>query len=397
MHPNIQILLFFGGTKAAKDIIKGDILIGSDSHPRIVMSVSKNVNELYTITPALGEPFIISDKHQLVLHNEFTNSTSFINVTDYILKTPTWKSKHKLQIMSVNYQNQAVKNDPYLVGLLLASETKSVDDVVKDYLSDKIAEIARSINAGKTSMTIESIDKEEIGYLLNHRYIPDEYLYNSTLIRQKIYKGYKSTTDFITKKKNANKSIPSNIRHTRGKSQSKPSSRSNSRTRRSLTPVNIARKSNGFKLMKISKDTKPSTTNLTETKRPVQISNLSVTHLRGRARSNAREMLAFNVSNTAKSTIQITEFIIDDNILREQFKFLVRSLGASCDQNNNKLIVDNTNLSIDTDSKTPAFTLSDFTIAPYATEECHIFTTNGDGTFILASCIVSCTQVTDIV
>lgn len=196
LHPNTQILMYLGGMKAAKDVARGDILMGDDSQPRIVLSTTSGSDCMYKITPEYSEPFIVNEPHVLTLYNEFTEHTSDIPLNEYLQKSETWKAKHKMFCVPVEYARTPTKNDPYLVGVLLNSKHNTVDDVVKEYLTSRLDNLASYVSglSDIRTLNISTIDKNEIAYLLNHRYIPDAYLYNSRENRYKLLKGFIEVT-----------------------------------------------------------------------------------------------------------------------------------------------------------------------------------------------------------
>lgn len=196
LHPNTQILMYLGGMKAAKDIIRGDILMGDDSQPRIVISTNTGRDCMYKITPEYSEPFIVNEPHVITLYNEFTEHTSDIPLNEYLKKSESWKSKHKMFCVPVEYAKVPTKNDPYLVGILLNSKSNTVDEVVKEYLTSRLDNLASYVSGVSDirTLNLSTIDKNEIAYLLNHRYIPDTYLYNNRENRYKLLRGFIEVT-----------------------------------------------------------------------------------------------------------------------------------------------------------------------------------------------------------
>jgi ATP-dependent Lon protease len=192
LHPNTQLLLFFGGMKAAKDIIRGDILIGDDNQPRIVMSTTNGTEQMYKILPEFSDPFIVNKPHVLTLYNQFTNLTVDMALDEYLEKSEAWKSKHKLYSVPVDYNKQDVKNDPYMIGIVLGGNTKTKDQIIKDYLLKRLNNIAGYV-AGQlsvTSLNLNDVNHDEITYIINHKYIPDEYIYNTRDVRYNLLKGF---------------------------------------------------------------------------------------------------------------------------------------------------------------------------------------------------------------
>jgi hypothetical protein len=191
-HPDTQLMLYLGGMKSAKHINRGDVLMGDDSSARIVTKVITSSDMMFRITPEYTEHFIVSASHVLIMYNEFTDKVIDMPLSEYMDQPDTWKLKHKMYCVPVDYDAQDVKNDPYLVGILLSSKTDSIDGTVKEYLTRRLDNLASFVNglSDAKSLTKVDIDKDEIEYLLNHRYIPDNYLYNTRENRHKLLRGF---------------------------------------------------------------------------------------------------------------------------------------------------------------------------------------------------------------
>lgn len=191
LHPDTQVLMYLGGMKSAKEVKRGDILLGDDSQPRIVLNTTSGTSRMYKITPEFTDPFIVSETHIITVFNEFTDVINDIPLDEYLKKSDTWRAKHKMFCVPVEYSKTAIKNDPYLVGILLNSKLNTVDDIVKEYLVSRLDNLSSYVNgiSDIRTLNLSTIDKIEIAYLLNHRYIPDSYLYNTRENRYKLLKG----------------------------------------------------------------------------------------------------------------------------------------------------------------------------------------------------------------
>ena len=421
LHPDTQVLLFFGGMKAAKNIIHGDILMGDDNQPRIVMNTSRGMDQLYRIIPELGEPFIINSVHVLTLYNEFTGQTVDIPLNEYLSKADSWKSKYKLFSKPVEYRRQQVKNDPYLVGLLLGSKKKSMDEVIKEYLSKKLDEITKCVQSGNQPAALEAIDKNEIAYLLNHKYILDEYLYNTREVRHKLFKGYYEASTFEEKQgsrvgsrtgSRANSKSPKSGKSGTVRSSSAPKSGRYTITPKSSQPSKPVRRSN-TPSRTMSKSPKPNTPkpntpkpntpkpntpkpkspkpNTPKPKKSVKkydeeeyerkiVLKLKDTPLNNR-RSRLEEFRERILTSKYK-TIKIS-----GSIISEQLKFLIRSLGFECYQLSGNLVIQSEDIDTLPDMKIK--NQSGFTVQPYETGAYSGFTLDGNGRFLLASCVVT--------
>ena len=65
--PGTKLLMFDGTTKKVEEMKEGDLLMGPDSKPRRVLSVTSGVGPMFEITPKKGKPWGCNDAHILTL------------------------------------------------------------------------------------------------------------------------------------------------------------------------------------------------------------------------------------------------------------------------------------------------------------------------------------------
>lgn len=140
------ILMYDGSIKPVQDIRVGDKVMGVDSTPRNVLSVSTGIDKLYKIKPVKGDSWICNSQHLLTVYdqniarnNKVKKEENQLNpLVDYpiskILKRPVEKTtgaKMKLQLQrtGVDFPEQELPLDPYFVGLWIAEESKNKNDV----------------------------------------------------------------------------------------------------------------------------------------------------------------------------------------------------------------------------------------------------------------------------
>jgi hypothetical protein len=99
------VLMYSGRTIAVQDIEVGDMLIGPDSMPRTVTSITKGREQMYRVTPKKGDSFtcngshILSVKHTRKLLKQYTDDKSKpfnVSVND-ILEMPEYIRTHLLE------------------------------------------------------------------------------------------------------------------------------------------------------------------------------------------------------------------------------------------------------------------------------------------------------------
>ena len=140
------ILMYDGSIKPVQDIRVGDKVMGVDSTPRNVLSVSTGIDKLYKIKPVKGDSWICNSQHLLTVYdqniarnNKVKKEENQLNpLVDYpiskILKRPVEKTtgaKMKLQLQrtGVDFPEQELPLDPYFVGLWIAEGSKNENDV----------------------------------------------------------------------------------------------------------------------------------------------------------------------------------------------------------------------------------------------------------------------------
>lgn len=140
------ILMYDGSIKPVQDIRVGDKVMGVDSTPRNVLSVSTGIDKLYKIKPVKGDSWICNSQHLLTVYdqniarnNKVKKEENQLNpLVDYpiskILKRPVEKTtgaKMKLQLQrtGVDFPEQELPLDPYFVGLWIVEGSKNKNDV----------------------------------------------------------------------------------------------------------------------------------------------------------------------------------------------------------------------------------------------------------------------------
>ena len=118
-----KVLMFNGETKNVEDIDVGEMIMGDDSISRKVLQLCRGYSKMYKISHrnSMGEPYIVNDKHKLVLKNIIDNSVLEIKVSDYLDKDEDWKSFHKIFRNSVNFSYKMLTTPPYEFGKLFSS------------------------------------------------------------------------------------------------------------------------------------------------------------------------------------------------------------------------------------------------------------------------------------
>lgn len=207
---NTLVLMYDGTKKKVQDIVVGDQLMGPDSKPRTVLSVTSGEDEMYEVIPKKGEPWGCNQHHILSLNSCYIRKikgvekfgTVNISVNDYLKLTPN-QQKHLMQYrVGVDFPHKDVW-EPYFLGFWLGNGHHRdprvfINDNHQEIFDDLMCFAERN-NYGysfrqkpgckEMSFTNGVIGKiKEIGVQLNKR-IPAEYLYNSREVRLQVLAG----------------------------------------------------------------------------------------------------------------------------------------------------------------------------------------------------------------
>lgn len=92
LAPGTPVITYDGRVVKVEDVKVFDFLMGDDSQPRRVLSTTSGVDDMYTVTPSVGDPYTVNGPHILCLMKNELNGLDEsnileISVLDY-LKTP---------------------------------------------------------------------------------------------------------------------------------------------------------------------------------------------------------------------------------------------------------------------------------------------------------------------
>ena len=258
------IMLNDGKIKMVQDIKLGDLLMGDDSTPRTVTSLARGEDEMYEIIPVKGDSYTVNQEHILCLkasgyprinhatnynvqyieNNKFMSKTfsykkndtddeqkkkdeaeNFFNnishdnimemsVIEYLKLSKTKKACLKTYRVPVEFPEQKVIIDPYMIGYWLGdgtsnnSQITTEDKEVVNYFEKFCNDNNHRLYQGKRSITtrhdlhytlygsIKGKPKSNIfltslkeNNLINNKHIPDIYKYNSRENRLKLLAG----------------------------------------------------------------------------------------------------------------------------------------------------------------------------------------------------------------
>ena len=219
---NTLVLMHDGGTKYVQDVQIGDKVMGWDSTPRKVLSLSRGRDMMYDVIPNKGDSWGCNSKHTLVVksasdqHAGQANpkgSTREFSVEEY-LGFSALKKKHLMQFrVGVEFAEKKLFIDPYLLGVWLGdgghrgavihicNTDFAILDGIKPFIQENgliLNELKCESNKGCTSFSIKrpsTIGKNHLLEMLReynlilNKHIPKDFLINSTENRKKLLAG----------------------------------------------------------------------------------------------------------------------------------------------------------------------------------------------------------------
>ena len=130
LGPDDRVRMFDGTVKRARDVVKGDLLMGPDSKPRTVLSTTSGHGPMFRIVPERGEPWTCNWCHVLTVVSTRTGKVTDIALDEFLKKTPTYRDQQKLFHVGVEYPESAPPEvDPWFLGLWYGDGTKSLATV----------------------------------------------------------------------------------------------------------------------------------------------------------------------------------------------------------------------------------------------------------------------------
>ncbi len=199
------VIMHDGTVKLVQNVKQGDILMGDDSNPRNVLSITSGKEQMYRVVPVKGDSYIVNESHIISLITSYkpqvrwigkegrykvvwrngegkNQSKSFavkvwgtkemalekaskfqetcpteakidIPITEYISMTSSQKKEWKGYRVGVEFPEKETVLDPYLLGLWLGDgckcrpEITNIDSEVTDYLHEIAAVIDLNIKS----------------------------------------------------------------------------------------------------------------------------------------------------------------------------------------------------------------------------------------------------------
>lgn len=171
-----KILMYDGSIKLVQNIRIGDTLMGDDSMPRYVLSIARGKEMMYKIE-SLNESYIVNESHILSL--DYNRKIIDISVKDYL--THPNKDVFKGYRVPINFNQQPIEIDPYILGFWLGSFDKK--------------DMNTYIYHNTTSSNIFNNFLKKYN-LIENKYIPLHYKCNSRNIQVALLNGITAATGY---------------------------------------------------------------------------------------------------------------------------------------------------------------------------------------------------------
>lgn len=161
-----KILLYNGERKSVEDVEVGDIIMGDDSTPRNVLTLSRGRDVMYKIIPKIGEPLVVNKHHILtIVKTKGNNKGQVIDIelNDFMKLNSKNKSTYNWIRVPVQFPKIYQKIDPYIVGFFIDGDYSFIKrEFIKKHfnISDNIIDklIEKNVPTIPTSIMFSNID-----------------------------------------------------------------------------------------------------------------------------------------------------------------------------------------------------------------------------------------------
>lgn len=207
-----KIRMANGEVKNVEKIGIGDFVLGEDGLPKKIISVYEGVDNLYKISQAFGQDYIVNSKHRLKLYEKYNGANTYHTITpeDFLKwsnarRRETYGFKNK----KLNFKKKDLLVDPYFLGVWLGDGDKdntritTIDNEIKDYLKyysntlgltlteyidkrNKVTQYSLVGKKGKTNFLRNSLKELNV---FKNKHIPKSYLFSSVEQRLQLLAG----------------------------------------------------------------------------------------------------------------------------------------------------------------------------------------------------------------
>jgi len=203
------LLMHDGSIKPVQDVVEGDLLMGPDSLPRTVASTVVGRGELYRVTPIKGDSYVVNEDHILSLKYSGQSGIRNMSIKEYLKLGEATRVRMKGWRTGVEWPEQAVAIDPYILGIWLGDGSASkpmvwtMDEEVVTALyefaeKEDLICLPREKSGKSMGYSIKRkpgvqknsfLDNLRADSVLKNKHIPQNYLINSRAVRLQMLAG----------------------------------------------------------------------------------------------------------------------------------------------------------------------------------------------------------------
>ena len=117
-------MMYDGRIKMVQDIVVGDLIMGDDSTPRTVLSLSRGREMLYDVVPTKGEPYTVNESHILSLLCSHTSDSGIVDmdVREFLKLPHDYRDKVFAGYrVPIEFSDTEVDISPYSLGYWLGN------------------------------------------------------------------------------------------------------------------------------------------------------------------------------------------------------------------------------------------------------------------------------------
>ncbi len=206
-HPDTPVMMADLTVKAIKDIKVGEKVMGDDGTPRLVLNKVNGTSDMYKVHQNNADDYIVNECHILTVSNG--SEVKDVPIKEYLGKGLDY---HGYKAGVIEYQEQELPIDPYLLGLWLGDGTAvfpiitnpepEIKAWLENYCHTHGQKLSVKYEKGAYSMGIVSDGRAGHNNFLNNlkalnlignKHIPQIYISNSSANRMRLLAGLLDT------------------------------------------------------------------------------------------------------------------------------------------------------------------------------------------------------------
>lgn len=212
-----KVLMYDGSLRCVENLKPGELLMGDDSTPRLILSTTKGREMMYWVRQNKGIDYRVNESHILSLkpsRTEWSHQNGDIlniSVSDYLGQSAKFKSNYKGYKVAVEFAERSVSVHPYFLGLWLgdgssdSSNIATTDEEVVSYLETYAGDLGLTLKKQKQApekcpiYRIANDRQNALAFslhgllrklgVLGNKHIPQDYLLNTTQKRLELLAG----------------------------------------------------------------------------------------------------------------------------------------------------------------------------------------------------------------